>query len=486
MTLRASLALFATFLVVVLLGVTARRRFFHPLSRFPGPFWGSVTTLYQVYHYVRGSQGQSQRELHQRYGPVVRFGPSHLIISDPTMLPEIYHMKTNKSDFYNSSLNEASQTVFSEKHNVAHIAARRSLAHVYSMANVKGMEPQIQELIDKWVTRLCTHEEKPFAIRDRALWLAFDVLGIMAFGEPFGFVEEWTDIRTMLERASKSTTSGAYLEIINRIPVLSRLATGTRLGRWLLLPSPTDKAGTGVLKAERDAAWAKYFERKPAGSDHCLLSQLLNKRTKLGQDALLSDDRIKAELLIALLAGTTTTAAIITSVLLNVADREQYRMKLSSEIIAAHERNGGTVSYELGRSLIYLGACVQEAFRLSAAPTQFPRLENSERELNGVRLPRGTILSSSSYIVARNEGLYGSQLDEFIPERWIDASEETKKARRKYDFRFGYGARTCLGKNLVEVEIHNAVFEVFRRTEVRVHNKAEGLVSLELRQYNRM
>ncbi|KAI0544660.1 cytochrome P450 [Xylaria curta] len=420
MTLRASFELFAAFLVAFLIGVTARRKFFHPLSKFPGPFWGSVTTLYHVYHYVRGTQGQLHRNLHQRYGPVVRYGPSHLIISDPTMLPEIYNMKANKSDFYNSSLNEVSHTVFSEKHNIAHIAARRSLAHAYSMANVKGMEPQVQEVIDKWVTRLCTHEENPFALYDRALWLAFDVIGIMVFGEPFGFVEEWTDIRAMLEQASKSTTSGAY-------------------------QPHSGKVGTGVLKAERDAAWAKYFERKPAGSAQCLLSQLLDKRTKLGQDALLGDDRIKAELLIAILAGTTTTATIITSVILNVAKREQCCARLSSEITAAQE-SGSKTSYELSRSLNYLRTCVQEAFRLSAAPTQFPRLVDSSRnmELNGVRLPPDTVLSSSSYIVAKNEALYGSQLDEFLPERWINASEETKKARRKYDLRFGYGARTCV------------------------------------------
>jgi cytochrome P450 len=412
---------------------------------------------------------------------VVRYGPSQLIISDPTMLPEIYHMKANKSNFYNSTLNEASETVFSEKHNVAHKAARRFLAHAYSMDSVKNMEPQMQQVIDMWVTRLCTHEEKPFVLSDRVLWLTFDVLGIMVFGEPFGFVEEWTDIRAMHERSSKSTTSGAFLEIINLFPALNRLARKTRVGRWLLLPWPTDKVGLGVLKAERDAAWAKYTEKKQATSESCLLSQMLDKRTRMEQDDSFNDDRVKAELLIAILAGTTTTATILHSVLLNVAAREQCCTQLSSEIAAASQ-SGGEVSYELSRSLSYLGACVQEAFRFSAAATQFPRLVDSSKdvELNGIRLPPGTMTSSSSYIIARNEALFGSQLDEFLPERWVNASEETKKARRKYDFRFGYGARTCLGKNLVELEIHNAVFEVFRRAKVKVHDKEKGVVSMEL------
>lgn len=399
------------------------------------------------------------------------------------MLPGIYHMKSNKSKFYDSTLNEASNSCFSEKHHTPHIAARRSLAHAYSMANVKALEGQIQRVIDTWVTRLCTHEEKPFVLSDRVLWLAFDVVGVMVFGEPFGFVEEWTDVRSMLERSSKSNTSGRYLEYFNLIPALSGLVRKTRIGRSLFLPWPTDQVGLGVMKAERDAAWVKYFEHKPVASPHCLLSQILGKRTNMKPDFLLSDDRIKTELLIAILAGTTTTARVLNAALINIAAREECSMQLYQEI-SALPRGGREVNYELSGSLSYLGSCVKEAFRFSAAPTQFPRVVGHSQnvELNGIRLCPGTVASSSSYIISRNEALYGCQLDKFLPERWVEATEEATKARRKYDFRFGYGARTCLGKNLVEVEIHNAVFEVFRRADVRVHDQQKGIVSMTLRE----
>jgi len=413
----------------------------------------------------------------------VRYGPSRIIVSDPTLLPKVYHMKSNKSNFYDSTLNEASDSCFSEKHHVPHIGARRSLAHAYSMANVKALEPQIQCVIDMWVTRLCTRENEPFVLSDRVLWLAFDVLGVMIFGEPFGFIEEWTDIRTMLERASKSNTSGRYLEYFNLIPALSALVRNTHIGRSLFLPWPTDQAGLGVMKAERDAAWVKYFEHKSEASPHCLLSQILAKRTDAKPDPLLSDDRIKTELLIAILAGTTTTARVLNTALLNIAAREECSMQLYQEILALSQ-HGREVNYELSASLSYLGACVKEAFRLSAAPTQFPRVVDHSQnvELNGIRLGPGTVVSSSSYIISRNEALFGCQLDEFLPERWVDANEEITKARRKYDFRFGYGARTCLGKNLVEVEIHNTVFEVFRRADIRVHDQQKGIVSMKLRE----
>lgn len=43
-------------------------RFFHPLAKFPGPFWGSVTRLWIAYHNVKADEPEVVRALHQKYG----------------------------------------------------------------------------------------------------------------------------------------------------------------------------------------------------------------------------------------------------------------------------------------------------------------------------------------------------------------------------------------------------------------------------------
>ena len=43
-------------------------RFFHPLSKFPGPFWGSITRLWITYHNVKEDEPQTFRELHKKHG----------------------------------------------------------------------------------------------------------------------------------------------------------------------------------------------------------------------------------------------------------------------------------------------------------------------------------------------------------------------------------------------------------------------------------
>lgn len=43
-------------------------RFFHPLFKFPGPFWGSVTRLWVAYHNVKEDECELEYALHKKYG----------------------------------------------------------------------------------------------------------------------------------------------------------------------------------------------------------------------------------------------------------------------------------------------------------------------------------------------------------------------------------------------------------------------------------
>lgn len=43
-------------------------RFLHPLSKFPGNFWGSVTRLWITYHNLKEDEPQTFRELHKEHG----------------------------------------------------------------------------------------------------------------------------------------------------------------------------------------------------------------------------------------------------------------------------------------------------------------------------------------------------------------------------------------------------------------------------------
>ncbi len=60
------------------------------LRNVPGPFWARVSSLYRVGLVYRGDGVQNYRQLHEKYGPVVRTGPYHVSVSDPSIVPLVY------------------------------------------------------------------------------------------------------------------------------------------------------------------------------------------------------------------------------------------------------------------------------------------------------------------------------------------------------------------------------------------------------------
>jgi hypothetical protein len=46
-------------------------RFFHPLAKFPGPFWASVTRLWLTYHNVKADEVGVIHALHKKLGKII-------------------------------------------------------------------------------------------------------------------------------------------------------------------------------------------------------------------------------------------------------------------------------------------------------------------------------------------------------------------------------------------------------------------------------
>src|SRR5271154_3873082 len=66
------------------------RRYFHPLSKYPGPFLASITRWWMVSEIFSGKHEQHIRALHKQYGTIVRISPNEVAISDPQAIKTIY------------------------------------------------------------------------------------------------------------------------------------------------------------------------------------------------------------------------------------------------------------------------------------------------------------------------------------------------------------------------------------------------------------
>ena len=111
--------------------------------------------------------------------------------------------------------------------------------------------------------------------------------------------------------------------------------------------------------------------------------------------------------------------------------------------------------------LPYLGAVIKEALRLHA-PVGLV-LERIVPEggvtLCGHFFPQGTIVGCNPVIIHMDERVYGRSypINEYWPERWLDADVEERADMERCFMAFGSGKRTCIGKNISLLEVYKLV-----------------------------
>lgn len=64
-----------TYNVGVFTSIFVYRAFFHPLQKFPGPFWARVSRFHAMGKMIQSRKGYEDiQKLHQKYGDIVRVG----------------------------------------------------------------------------------------------------------------------------------------------------------------------------------------------------------------------------------------------------------------------------------------------------------------------------------------------------------------------------------------------------------------------------
>lgn len=132
-------------------------------------------------------------------------------------------------------------------------------------------------------------------------------------------------------------------------------------------------------------------------------------------------------------------------------NRESYR-RLVDEIRGAF-KDEGDISFSTVRGLKYLGAVINETFRICApAPTNFCRVvPGGGAVIDGKWVPGGTTVSVSPWAATHLEMNWVRPM-EFLPERWLDGVKGFEGDKRHASQPFGYGPRGCIGRNLAMIE----------------------------------
>lgn len=292
-------------------------------------------------------------------------------------------------------------------------------------------------LIDRTGTKSTQFDFLPWAN-----YLAFDIIGDLAFGTSFGFLRDESDsndgIRVLNERGEWSATVGTAPYIKTWTPYM--------------FFDPFFPRGLKSVKQLAQIAITAVEKRLATKSDRKdLLSFLIKARDSDGNP--MPDSELKAEALTQLIAGSDTTSNTLTSILDCLCRNpvEYAKLKASIDItmkeigIARHEDRLATFAQVQGNKTLL--NCIWESMRIR--PTSalgLPRLvPASGLTVCGHHFKAGTVLSVPTYSVHHNAKVYPDPYA-FKPERF--EKDRQQGSLDKEFIPFSYGPRACIGRNV--------------------------------------
>jgi cytochrome P450 len=196
--------------------------------------------------------------------------------------------------------------------------------------------------------------------------------------------------------------------------------------------------------------------RRTGGDIGDMVSMLLAARDEAG--AGLTDVEIRDQTMTLLAAGHETTANALSWTLYLLARHPDVRAKLLAELRDVLGGRSPTVD-DLTR-LPYLDQVVKESMRLYPPAWTQGRRAIEAFELEGYRLPAGTVVMFSQWVIHRLVEVWGDP-DAFRPERFAPEAESAIPPGAY--FPFGGGPRMCIGMPFANLEVRLLLATILQR-----------------------
>ncbi|CRL23879.1 Cytochrome P450 [Penicillium camemberti] len=439
--LKLSLALIPLYLI----GLLLYNVYFHPLAKYPGPKSMAATRLPYIRLILSGQIAHRTKALHQQYGNVVRIAPDELSFTDGEAWKPIYGTRVGHGQkpkdyrFYAPTVEGAPGII--ESNDIDHSRFRRLLSHAFSDSLLRGQEPIIKGYADLLIQRLHENIKSGTGTVDMLAWYnftTFDIIGDLAFGEPFGCLRN-SEYHQWVSIIMSTARYGAYTNVARRLP-----------GWKYIIPLITPKhiilqKNTHVtLTKEKVRGRMTKSNERPDFFGNILKHQ--NTERGLSFPEMISN----ASTLI--IAGSETTATLLSGVTYLLLRSPRVLAKLQDEIRSTFTKEE-EITLESCNKLEYCLAVLTESLRVyPPVPIGLPRIVDAQGDMiAGNWVPGGTTVSVSQLAASHSSANF-TDAEKFIPERHLDDprfANDSKTAMQPFSF----GPRNCIGRNLAYVEM---------------------------------
>ncbi|TEA21029.1 Cytochrome P450 monooxygenase 1 [Colletotrichum sidae] len=421
--------------------------FLHPLRRFPGPALQRASSLPWAIQNAKGTVAFRTQQLHDKYGPIVRIGPHHLSITHADAWKDIYGFQPGtkggttemeKSKHFAATVDDLPKSIINADRE-EHQRFRRALAHGFSDSSMRAQEGIILRYIDKLMDSLkeaSRDGEAALNIEAWYNWTTFDVAGDLVFGQSFRCLERrdyhpWIAFILGAIRAGAIMTSVSYVGLNAVVQMIFRVG-GLR--------------AMYKLRESTDGMMEDRLKIQDGRQD--LFEGLVRRRF----DWNISFDKLSANALILVLAGSETTATTLAGTTYLLLNHPKVLQKLNEEVRSSF-KSASEININTATKLPYMLAVLHEALRLYP-----PVVSNQIRVIpahGGVicseEIPPGTLVEIQQWSSNHSPENW-SEPWKFMPERFLDL-EKNDHDRLDSLQPFSVGPRNCIGRNLAYAEM---------------------------------
>ncbi|CAO2653949.1 Nn.00g106820.m01.CDS01 [Neocucurbitaria sp. VM-36] len=469
---RSILVLIPSLVIVYVVSRILYNLFLHPLRSFPGPVIARATVLTYQKRVLTGYSHKWLQELHQKYGPVVRFSPNELSFIQPEVWKEVYgHRATDfqkDKTFYGPDVIGDPPGLI-RANNINHARQRKLVSYAFSDKALRDQEQLLKSHVCLLIEKLKeVAGQGPANMVEWYNFTTFDIMADLTFGESLG----------QLSNASYNPWVKAVFGFLKIIPIAYVCRSWPGVTGLLNALIPADvkkkrKTHISFSKERVDKRMARKTDRPDIWTFVTRHSELEGKG--LAPTELLSNGSLF------MLAGTETTATELSGLTYLLLKNPAHLGRLTKEVRSAFSSFDDMTMTKLSQ-LEFLNACLEEGLRLyPPLPVGLPRTTpESGARICGHWVAGGTTVQSPIYAASRSP-INWTNPETFAPERFLPEGREEYGADRKDALNtFSFGPRNCLGKNLAYHEMRLMLASVLFHFDLELCNENEDWLDQQM------